>query len=406
MAYDYFRWCKYRGRAEARVGSFGDKFRKERERQGIKLEEVSNSTKISSRMLGAIENERFDQLPGGVFNKGFIRAYAKHLGMDEEDTVAAYLAALNQLNGKPTDAEPVTIQPDAAGRQSGNRTGERPADRRKGDRRSSSARTDVDELPELQLPKAEHVRPKRKFAVHDDSGIGWRVPLLLALLLIAGTIWWSRSRNGRNRSVSSASAAVQPPAATSAPVGTGLIGNNAVKPAASAAASHATSLSSAANPAAVPTTPKAASHPALPPSLPPASPPSSPPSSPQSIVAVKSSNHVEVGSQEAETGQATAPATKPRANLTLVIHALENSWIAVTADGQPVIHETLIAPAHASIRATKEIVVRAGNSAGVTFSLNGEEFSPPGSEGEVKTFMFDADGMHETLTPPPADPAR
>ena len=70
------------------------------------------------------------------------------------------------------------------------------------------------------------------------------------------------------------------------------------------------------------------------------------------------------------------------------------------------IRETLIAPAHASIRATKEIVVRAGNAAGITFSLNGEEFSPPAAEGEVKTFMFDAAGMHETVSSPAADPAR
>ena len=55
------------------MGKFGDKFRKERERREIKLEDVSNSTKIGSRMLRAIEEERFDQLPGGVFNKGFIR---------------------------------------------------------------------------------------------------------------------------------------------------------------------------------------------------------------------------------------------------------------------------------------------------------------------------------------------
>ena len=130
------------------------------------------------------------------------------------------------------------------------------------------------------------------------------------------------------------------------------------------------------------------------------------PSSPQGSVAVNSPGHTESAPQERRDAEATPPAPKPRANLTLVIRAQENSWIAVTADGQPVIQETLIAPAHASIRATKEIVVRAGNSAGVTFSLNGEDFSPPASEGEVKTFMFDAAGMHETISDPPAGPAR
>lgn len=373
------------------MGSFGDKFRKERERQGIKLEDVSNSTKIGSRMLRAIEDEHFDQLPGGVFNKGFIRAYAKHLGMDEEEAVTAYLAAIN-LNGKQADPETVSVHPDAAVRQSSNRAGERPAERRKGDRRSSAAHTDVDELPELQLPKAEHVRPRRKLAVHDDSGIGWRIPVLMAILMIAGAIWWTHSRSARTQSVSSASAAVPLPAATSAPPSAGPIGNNnATKPAV-AAVSHASSPAPAQT--GTPTAVKPASHAAL------------PTSSPQTVAAVNASSHAANAPPEENTDAATAPAPKTRANLTLVIRAQENSWIAVTADGQPVIRETLIAPAHASIRAAKEIVVRAGNSAGVTFSLNGEEFSPPGSEGEVKTFMFDAAGMHETISAPSADPAR
>src|SRR5262249_18038530 len=47
-------------------------------------------------MLKAIEEEHFDQLPGGVFNKGFIRAYARHLGLDGEEAVNEYLAWLRQ----------------------------------------------------------------------------------------------------------------------------------------------------------------------------------------------------------------------------------------------------------------------------------------------------------------------
>ncbi len=78
------------------VGAFGEKFRKAREAKSLSLDDVSNVTKISSRMLQAIEEEHFDQLPGGVFNKGFIRAYAKHLGLNAEDAVTDYLACLRQ----------------------------------------------------------------------------------------------------------------------------------------------------------------------------------------------------------------------------------------------------------------------------------------------------------------------
>ncbi len=78
------------------VGGFGEKFRQERERRGLTLDDVSNVTKISSRMLKAIEQDRFDVLPGGVFNKGFIRAYSKTLGFNPEESISEYLAALSQ----------------------------------------------------------------------------------------------------------------------------------------------------------------------------------------------------------------------------------------------------------------------------------------------------------------------
>ena len=75
------------------MATFGAQLKLEREKQGVTLEEISLSTKIGTRMLRALEEEHFDQLPGGIFNKGFIRAYARCLGMDEDQAVADYLAA-------------------------------------------------------------------------------------------------------------------------------------------------------------------------------------------------------------------------------------------------------------------------------------------------------------------------
>jgi cytoskeleton protein RodZ len=73
--------------------SFGARFKQERERQQMTLDQVAAATKIGARMLKALEDEHFDQLPGGIFNKGFVRAYARHLGMDEEQAIADYLTA-------------------------------------------------------------------------------------------------------------------------------------------------------------------------------------------------------------------------------------------------------------------------------------------------------------------------
>jgi cytoskeletal protein RodZ len=432
------------------VGKFGDKFRKERERRGIKLEDVSNSTKIGSRMLRAIEEERFDQLPGGVFNKGFIRAYAKYLGLDEEETITGYVAALNQFNSQPLGSETLAAQPPATERNPGQRgspessSGEssssqsrssqssssqsssgKPAESRQvGGRRSDPHRGSSDsrinnpqdiELPDLQLPKAEHVRPRRRMAVHSDLDRSrWRLPALVVLLIAAGAFWWSHSRNARANSANPAAASIS--SSSAAPASTLLTrasaaSNNAT---ATAASSH---LSSSLHPTA-----KAAAHPGAP-SISSQSSTSSSQSSAtanganaSSIKAV-TTTAAKVEATQPEADAAAAPtAPRPVANLTLVIRASENSWIAVTADGQPVVHETLIAPAHTSIRAAHEIVVRAGNAAGVTFALNGQEFPSQGAEGEVKTLIFDSSGVRPAANPattpaapasttPPADPS-
>lgn len=76
-----------------------------------------------------------------------------------------------------------------------------------------------------------------------------------------------------------------------------------------------------------------------------------------------------------------------------MIRATENSWLSVLADGQPVTQETLIAPAHTTIHANREIVARIGNAAGITFQWNGQEIAAQGLEGEAKTVVFDAQGM-------------
>ena len=90
------------------MGSFGDRLQREREMRGITLEEIAEATKIGTRSLRALEEQDFDKLPGGIFNKGFVRAYARYLGLDEEQAVADYLAALNeaQAAGKTTRQEP------------------------------------------------------------------------------------------------------------------------------------------------------------------------------------------------------------------------------------------------------------------------------------------------------------
>src|SRR5579859_7642006 len=90
------------------MGVFGDRLRREREMRGITLDEIAESTKISRRHLEALERDRFDQLPGGVFNKGFVRAYARFLGIDEDQAVADYALAANE-QPEPEDKFPLEV---------------------------------------------------------------------------------------------------------------------------------------------------------------------------------------------------------------------------------------------------------------------------------------------------------
>jgi cytoskeleton protein RodZ len=91
------------------TSTFGESLKREREMRGVTLEEISAATRIATRFLRAIEDEQWDQLPGGVFNRGFVRAVARFLGLDEENIVAEYTLAVGDHQNVPvwTGSPPV-----------------------------------------------------------------------------------------------------------------------------------------------------------------------------------------------------------------------------------------------------------------------------------------------------------
>lgn len=70
--------------------SFGEELRRERELRQVSLREVAEATKINLRYLEALEKNNFEHLPGGVFNRGFVRAYSQFIGIDPDAMVNAY----------------------------------------------------------------------------------------------------------------------------------------------------------------------------------------------------------------------------------------------------------------------------------------------------------------------------
>ena len=368
---------------EHKTVSFGTRLKRERESRGIALDDVSIATKISLRMLRALEDEKFDQLPGGIFNKGFVRAYARHLGMNEEQAVADYLEAAGET------AVPQNVQP----------------------------------------PENIPVPPKPPKEPH-TAEIPWG---LLAILLLAAAVILSLwSYRTRASSTGAASPEVAPPPAQSVsaqpavtaqpapspdsaavqPAPTQTARETPPQPAASSqAAPTLTTPAPVARPQAVapgstplntvPTAPNSNVPAAVPqphtPSNQSAPNPnlqSSPAETPETGGTVKQSSLVSPDARTANAANSPKlpAAAPPPPAFVLLIEAEDNSWVSITADGKTVLDGTLIAPAVKSIKAQNQIIVKAGNVGVLSFTLNGKKLPPQGDAGQVKTLTFSAPG--------------
>jgi helix-turn-helix protein/uncharacterized protein DUF4115 len=404
------------------VGAFGEKLRKQREQQGIELDAISNTTKISTRMLRALEDEHFDQLPGGVFNKGFVRAYARQVGLNEEEAVADYLAALRESqiqahailpdfrdrhDDVATRDLPSTDLPsrdlpgsdgnhqipkDDRGKPVRNHDRHRQSGRdenRHRENRGNEDRRNEDLSPvssSASHSRTKHLLPENPAHENDPTlQIPWgKLAVGLLLVTFALAIWNSR----RHREPVAASVASAAPAPVTTPVSTAI------------QASHSTVPQKAGKPTPAPTTASLTASVSKISPLSPAPAPSlnaTPPSAPQAESGSKPTVNLSPGSPRASQSTASAAAS-PTPTFTLLIRAEETSWVSIVADGKPVAEETLIAPAHTSVRAAGEVVVKAGNAAGISFQLNGKDIPAQGNEGEVKTYVFDANGFR--ILPP------
>lgn len=71
----------------------GQYLRRQREARGMSVAEVARVTRVPSSSIERIEADRFDELPGEVFVKGFLVAYARCLELPPDDVVARYSAS-------------------------------------------------------------------------------------------------------------------------------------------------------------------------------------------------------------------------------------------------------------------------------------------------------------------------
>jgi cytoskeletal protein RodZ len=96
-----------RPQGASELASFGEELRREREIRGISLKEIADATKISKRFLEALEGNDHKTLPAPVFTRGFVREYARYVGLNVEEMVNRYnfAAANDDRIEKPPQVE-------------------------------------------------------------------------------------------------------------------------------------------------------------------------------------------------------------------------------------------------------------------------------------------------------------
>jgi len=332
--------------------SFGEKLKQEREKRKITLEEISSSTKIGTRMLQALEEDKFNRLPGGIFNKGFVRAYSRFVGLDEDQIVADYLEASG-------DAPPVSTE--IAPQEDGSR--------------ESEARENAENIRRLEGSADSAARP-----------LPWGLFAAVLLVIALALSLWSHRRSEHAR---------QPVRSAPSAAATQLSGEGARE--ASGDEGGAGSPSRGLPTASSPTTssPTAGSTASTQPTG----------ASSGKALSAAPRTHQDLASEDLATQNlpGASPAATP-GEFTVLIQAREESWISVTADGKTISRETLEAGSARAIRGRKEIIVKVGNAGGVDFHFNGKKLDTGGEFGEVKTITFGPEGIIPNAPAPPSTP--
>lgn len=84
-------------------GSVGSALAEARLRCAMTIEQVAAMTRVPIRYLAAIEAERFDEIPGAIYIKGFVKAFARAVGLCERWALDAVNAALGSARRGATD---------------------------------------------------------------------------------------------------------------------------------------------------------------------------------------------------------------------------------------------------------------------------------------------------------------
>jgi cytoskeletal protein RodZ len=90
--------------------SVGEFFRQVRETKGLTVDEVASKTRIRTDFVKALEDGNFSKLPDQVFAKGFVRSYARSLGLDEEDAIHRFIQSAGSFYEKQDERERLKVR--------------------------------------------------------------------------------------------------------------------------------------------------------------------------------------------------------------------------------------------------------------------------------------------------------
>jgi cytoskeleton protein RodZ len=357
------------------LGTFGERLRREREMRGVSLDEIAKATKIGTRSLKALEQEEFGKLPGGIFNKGFVRSYAKFLGMDEDQAVADYVVAA----GEAEQSSDAVIERLAA---------------------ESERRAEEKRIQRQREKKAEPFFTWNKIAV----------VVIIIVAAVLGSQYYAKRKAMKAEqttpSVAAPSAATQPaaPTPTEAPTaaantpagvgpGNATIADNATT--SNAGTSNATSAGATsptltgANAASTGASNASASTSSKPAAS------QHPKTSDQSTERLPATSASPVANA-AHTGTgetATTSAAPSGPEFVVKVKANKESWVSSRADDKSIPGRILAPNAEATFRARNTLRLVIGNAGGVEISFNGKPLPPVGEANKSKTLVFTPAGQ-------------
>jgi cytoskeleton protein RodZ len=92
------------------MDSIGDFFKQVRETKGLTVDEVASKTRIRADFVKALEEGNFAKLPDQVFARGFVRSYARSLGLDEEDAIHRFIQSAGAFYEKQDERERLKVR--------------------------------------------------------------------------------------------------------------------------------------------------------------------------------------------------------------------------------------------------------------------------------------------------------